>query len=73
MRAFTTCFRFAAVAALGLSLAAPLSADTTVRLRDVATLQGAGIARVTPNVATAATTVTRREQAGRTPIIRTPC
>ena len=40
MRAFTTCFRFAAVTAFGLSLAAPLSADTTVRLRDVATLQG---------------------------------
>ena len=41
MPAPTTCFRFAALAVLGLSLAVPpASADTTVRLRDVASLQG---------------------------------
>jgi flagellar P-ring protein precursor FlgI len=41
MPVLTTCFRVAALAVLGLSLAVPpASADTTVRLRDVASLQG---------------------------------
>ncbi len=41
MRTLTIGCRFAALAALGLGLAAaPASADTTVRLRDVASLQG---------------------------------
>jgi flagellar P-ring protein precursor FlgI len=41
MLALTTCFRVSVIVALGLGLAVPpVSADTTVRLRDVASLQG---------------------------------
>ena len=45
MRSLTTRFRLVprllAVAALGAAIAVPVHADTTVRLRDVASLQGA--------------------------------